>query len=175
MGSEVMNITESVEMLQEIGFFNFILPFGIFFLILFGILDQYQIVSKDKRVNAVLALFISAFILLYAYVNKIEWFFALFYTKMSIALVILLFALTFAVFVYRGMKENGMIPAGSEKAWVAGIVFGSVMIMQMAFQNAPGEVGKWAAQVSGVVMTMGLIGAVISFFLAGKIEEKEGE
>jgi hypothetical protein len=161
-------LNESVRGLQEIGFFNYVLPLSIFFLILYGILDQYHVISKDKKVNALVSLLMSSFVLLYAYVNNVEWFFSLFYMKMSIAILILLFAMTFAVFAFRALKENQMIPEGREKVWNSAVILMSVMIMSLAFESAPAPMGNWAADVSGVVMLMGVLGAVFSWFAGGK-------
>jgi len=166
-------LNESVGMLQEVGFFNYILPLGIFFLILYGILDKYGIISKDKRVNALTSLLISAFILLYAYVNQLEWFFSLFYTKMSIAILILLFAMTLAVFSFRALDENKMIPAGKKKVWSAAMIIMSVLIMSAAFESAPAPLGDWAADVSGIVLSLGILGAVLSWFIGGGEETGE--
>ncbi len=175
VNTTLFNVNSSVEMLQEMGLFNYILPVGIFFLILFGVLDQYKIISKDKKVNALVSLLISMFIMLYAYTNEIEWFFAMFYTKMSIALIILLFALTLAVFVFKGLSQNGMIPKGKEKIWNAGLIIMSVMIVNAAFANAPGEIGVWAAETSGVALSMGILAAILSAFISKgeTTEEKE--
>lgn len=164
----LFNLNESVGMLHDIGAFNYILPLGIFFLILYGILDQYKIISKDKKVNALISLLMSSFILLYAYMNNVEWFFSLFYTKMSVALIILLFAMTFAVFLYRGLKENGVIHKGAEKIWSSVIVIMSVLIVSASFEAAPAPLGTWASDVSGIVLALGVLGAVASLFVSGK-------
>ena len=166
----MLDLGQSVSQLQEVGFFNYILPMSIFFLIIYGILEQYPIVSKNKRVNALLALFISAFVLLYAYTNNLESFFSEFYAKMSIALIILLFALSLAVFSFRGLKNNNIIPEGSEKIWGGVLVVLSVMIVEAAFANAPGPVGEWASEVGGLVMALALIAAVLTGFVKGKGE-----
>jgi len=163
-----MNISTGVSQFQEIGVFNYLLPFSIFFVILFGVLDKYKIVSKDKKVNAVLSMLISAFILLYARITNIEIFFMEFYMKMAIAMLILLFAMTLAVFAFRALKENEMVPSGKENVWSSVMVMVSVMIMNVAFGEAPGKLGVWANDVSGIVLAFGFIGAVISFFTSGK-------
>ena len=163
--ADAFNLAESVSSLRDLGFFNYILPLGIFFLILYGILEQYKVVSKDKRVNALLSLFISAFILLYAYMNNLEEFFTLFYTKMSIALIIVLFAVSLAAFAYNGLKNNNIIPEGSEKTWGALLIVVSTLIINSAFANIPGVVGGWASSVSGYVMSFGIIAAALSVFV----------
>lgn len=167
-GEELFNLNESVDMLQKVGVFNYVLPLGIFFLIIYGLLDQYKIINKDKRVNALAALLMSAFILLYAYINNIEWFFTLFYTKMSVALIILLFALSFTVFGYRALKDNGIIPEGREKVWSSIMIMISILIVNSAFTSAPAPLGTWASDVSGIVLSLGAIGAVGSLFVSGK-------
>lgn len=170
MAANYTNFTlnESVGMLQEIGFFNYILPMGIFFLILYGILDQFHLISKNKKVNALTSLLISAFVLLYAYMNNLEAFFAEFYTKMSISIIILLFAMTLAVFVFRAMKENGLISEGKEKVWNGAIIIMAALMMSMAFENAPAPLGTWAADTSGIVLALGFLGAVFSWFAGEK-------
>lgn len=167
-GNLSWNITQGVGQLQEMGFFNFLLPFGIFFAILFGILDKYKIVSKEKNVNALLAALISGFVLLYAYVNELEWFFAIFYTRMATAIMILLFAATMAVFVFRALKENEVIPAGRENVWSAVLIMASTMIIHAAFINAPEPMGTWAMNVSSIVLGLATLGAILSFFITGK-------
>ena len=162
------NMTVAVKQLLEVGFFNFILPFGIFFIILYGLLDRFSVISKEKRVNALAAALISAFMFLYAYLNNIEWFFALFYAKTALAIIILMFALTFAVFFYRTLEENKVIPAGAEKAYAAAAVIGATLLMQMIVAGAPGELGNLAQQVSGIVLSLGTLAALASFFVTGK-------
>ncbi|MBR9680114.1 MAG: hypothetical protein GOU99_03640 [Candidatus Altiarchaeota archaeon] len=160
------NMTTAVKQLLEVGFFNFILPFGIFFIILYGVLDRFSIISKEKRVNATAAMLISAFILLYVYLNEgvAEWF-SLFYMKISITVLIMVFALTFAVFFYRTLKENQIIPVGSEKAYSAAAIIGAVLLMQTLMSSAPGALGDIAQEVSGIVMIFGFLAAVGSFFM----------
>ena len=172
MAANYTNFTlnESVGMLQEVGFFNYILPMGIFFLILYGILDQFKMISKDKKVNALTSLLISAFILLYAYMNNLELFFAEFYMKMSVAVIILVFAMTLSVFAFKSLKNNDMIPEGKEKVWNAAIIIMSTLILSASFENAPGAIGIWAADTSGIVLSMGVIGAILSAFIKGKGE-----
>ncbi|MBR9680633.1 MAG: hypothetical protein GOU98_02295 [Candidatus Altiarchaeota archaeon] len=166
-GEELFTLNESVSVLQEIGLFNYVLPLGIFFLIIYGLMDQYKIISEDKKVNALLALLMSSFILLYAYMNNIEWFFALFYTKMSLVLVILLFALSFAVFGYKALEKNNMFPEGQGKTWSAVMIIMSVLIVNSAFSGAPEPLGSWASEVSGIVLAMGFVGAILSLFIKG--------
>ena len=166
----LINLNESVGLLQEMGFFNYVLPLGIFFVILYGILDQYNVISKDKKINALAAMLISSFILLYAYMNNLEWFFSLFYTKMSVAIIVLLFAVTMAVFVFKALKENAVIPEGKEQVWSSVIIVMSVLIINGAFSNAPAPLGEWASEVSGLVVALGIVGAVISAFVSGKSE-----
>jgi hypothetical protein len=165
---ELFTLNESVATLQEIGLFNYVLPLGIFFLIIYGLMDQYKIISEDKKVNALASLLISSFILLFAYVNNIEWFFALFYTRMSIVLVILLFALTFAVFGYKALEKNNMFPEGQGKTWASVMIIMSVLIVNSAFTSAPEPLGTWASEVSGIVLSLGFIGAIGSLFVKGK-------
>ncbi|MBR9689501.1 MAG: hypothetical protein GOV01_01215 [Candidatus Altiarchaeota archaeon] len=169
----LFNLNESVDMLQQIGLFNYILPLGIFFIILYGILDQYKVISKDKKVNALTALLISSFILLYSYMNNIEWFFAQFYTHMSIALVILLFALTFAVFAYRALDDNKVIPKGKKNVWRSAIFIMSTMIVNSAFTTAPAPLGDWAMDVSGIVLALGMVAAIASIFVKSEGGEEE--
>jgi hypothetical protein len=165
-------LNESVGALQEIGFFNYVLPMGIFFLILYGILDQFGIISKDKKVNALVSLLISAFIMLYAYVNSLEVFFMEFYAKMSVAIIILLFAFTMAVFAFKALKNNGMIKEGHDKVWNAVLIIMSALIVSTAFEEAPGQIGAWAADTSGIVLALAFLGAIISGFIKGGGGEK---
>ena len=171
--NQTFNISTGVSQLQELGLFNYILPFGIFFVLMFGILDKYHVVSKDRKINALISFLTSAFVLLYAYINEIEWFFALFYTKMAIALVIMLFAITLAVFVFRGLKENGVIPAGKENVWSAATIMIATMVVNAAFVAAPEPLGTWALDVSSIVIGLAFLGAVASFFTTGKGGKEE--
>ncbi len=161
------NISAGVGWLEKAGFFQFLLPFGIFFLILYSILDTYKIVSKEKQINALIAFFVSAFLLLYAYYTNVEEFFMLFYTKISVAIIIFVFALTLAVFTYRGLKDNKLIPEGSEKVWGSIIWILSVFIITMAFENAPDPLGSWARSISGIVFAFAVIGAIANLFVGG--------
>lgn len=163
----LINLNQSVDILQRMGFFNYVLPMGIFFLILYGILDQYGVISKDRKINALVSLLISAFVLLYAYVNELEWFFAMFYTKMSIAIIILLFSMTLAVFAFKALKNNDMIE-GKEKVWSSVLIVMSVLVVSSSFQNAPAPLGQWATEVSGLVMALGFLGAIVSWFVKGE-------
>ncbi|MBR9681839.1 MAG: hypothetical protein GOV00_03505 [Candidatus Altiarchaeota archaeon] len=163
-----MNITTGVTQLQEIGFFNYVIPFGIFFALLFGVLDKYKIISKDKKINALIAVLMSAFVLLYAKTTNLEIFFMEFYAKMSIAMLIFLFAMTLSVFGFRALKDNEVIPAGKEGVWSAVFLVSSVMIMNVAFSEAPGQLGIWASEVSGIVLAFGIIGAIASFAIKDK-------
>ena len=55
-----MNLAVGIEMLRNMGFFDFFLPFILFFAIIYATLDKTQVFGADKKdINAIIALVIA--------------------------------------------------------------------------------------------------------------------
>ncbi len=163
-----LNITAGVALLQKMGFFAYILPFGIIFLLIFAILDKYKIVSEKAEINAALSAFISAFIFLYSYLTgALETFLTYFYGKGAVALMIIFLALLFSVVIYKVLHENAMVPAGKEGLYQGVVFLVSILIVSTGLSAMQGQVAQWAREVTGILLFFGFIAAAAGALAKG--------
>jgi hypothetical protein len=126
----MVTLANVVTSLQNVGIFEYYLPFVIMFAISYGILRKTQIFGKEeaKVINVIIALSISAFIMLYpatsGAVVSLSKFFASFFAG---TLIIIVTILAFLMMMFIVVQGSGA---------------------KMEFRN----VGKWAAIGIGILV-----------------------
>lgn len=109
-----MAMSDTVLMLEGIGFFDYILPFMLIFVLVYAILKQTKVLGEEKQINATAALVIALFMLYFAQLTPIGAFLSFFLGRGSIMIVILVMAIALSVFIANALKQVN--PFGNEAA-----------------------------------------------------------
>lgn len=96
--------------LAEVGIFQFFIPFALFFMILYGVFLRYKPFGdwKDNTVISMIygmmSFLIALFIMLYGLNTYLENFFAWFFGRLGVILMLILAVIVIAAFVKGGSE-----------------------------------------------------------------------
>lgn len=146
---------------QEMGLFNYLLPFLLIFALVFGILTKVNLFNDNKVVNAIIALVVGLIAIQFSAVSD---FFAIIFPNLGIALSIIL-----VILIIAGLFLGDVI--GKEK-WpnylllgIAGIIIVVVLVQSagsFGWNVAQWWIDNWAT-ITAVVLIVGLaIAAVVA-------------
>ncbi len=170
-----MAISDTVTMLEAMGFFDYILPFMLIFVLVYAILKQTKILGDEKEINATAALVIALFVLYFAKMLPIGTFLSFFLGRGSMIIVILVMALAMSVFIGKAITGNNLSPFKNENttnlaifAVVAFAIFSMVSSSpdwsHVVFGTASAGIG------SGTMMSiavLALMGAFVAWAVKG--------
>lgn len=144
---------------QEMGFFNYLLPFLLIFALVFGILSKINLFNDNKVINAIIALVVGLISIQFSAVSD---FFAIIFPNLGIALSIILVILLIA-----GLFLGDVI---GEKKWpnylllgIAGIIIVVVLVQSagsFGWPVAQWWIDNWSTIVA-VALIVGLAIAVV--------------
>jgi uncharacterized membrane protein len=118
--------------LEQMGFFSYVLPLLLIFILVYAILDKTQIFGEGKKgINAVLAIAVSFLSLQF---NFVSYFFAEIFPRMGILLSVLVVVLVVLGLFFDFNKENG------NPRKVFGWIFG-IALLVVVFQSVKGYLG----------------------------------
>lgn len=161
------DFAQVVDSLAAFGFYDYVLPFLLVFVIVYAILEKYKILGEKKTVNGVVALVVGLFATYFAKVFEVGKFLSFFGTKSVLVIIILLFAMMIAVFVFRTLKQNEMIKPEKEAAYALGIFAASLAIMFLALNSSPGTwtmlFGEGTGIGSDAIVAVILISVLLAF------------
>ena len=127
-----------IENLRNIGFYNFFLPWILVLSIVYGILVKTEVFGDNKSVNAIVSIAISFIFLggLYAFIP--HNFFAIFFSRFAILIVVLLaIAILLGFF---GIKMNEL--GGNAKfKWIIFAIISAVLIVMTILHTFSISVG----------------------------------
>jgi len=98
------NFGSILNRLEQLGFFDFVLPFLIIFALVFGILTKTKIFEENKGINAIIALSIGLMALQFGFVSE---FFAQLFPRLGVGLAIIL-AVIVLVGLFFDPESNAM-------------------------------------------------------------------
>ena len=115
--------------LEQLGFFDYVLPFLIIFALVFGILTKINIFEQNKGINAIIALAVGLMALQFGFVSA---FFSELFPRLGIGLAIIL-----SILVVVGMFMD------YDEGWGRWMMFGigAVIVIVVLAQTA--EAGSW--------------------------------
>lgn len=141
---------------EQIGFFDYILPFLLIFALVFGILTKINIFKENKAINAIIALAVGLMALQFGFVSQ---FFSEILPKLGIGLMIILIFLIL-VGLFLNPKNKGMM----------GLMFGiGIIIVIVILAKTAGNFGWtwnfWRENmplIVGVIVILAIIGIIIA-------------
>ena len=155
----VFNIQELFFYFEEIGVFDFLLPFLLVFAVVFGVLQFTKMFGEDKGVKAIIAIVIG--ILAVRYVDFTAYYGEIF-PRLGVGLSILL-ALLLLVGMFVTDKSKALM------MWIFTIV-GIIIFVTVLYNSASvfgwtdsigGGPGEWIAWIISAVLLIGVIVVVV--------------
>lgn len=158
------SISTMLQTWQNIGVFEFLLPFMLVFAIIFGILSQAKFLGENKAVNATIALAIGLFAILFP---QARLFFAQISSNMAIGVVVLLAALIMlGLFVdFSDTKNKGWRNA---LAGFGGLIALVVILVSLSSDNFIGGFWWWSMYWPEIVVGLVVVGAIIAIIATSK-------
>ncbi len=171
------DLTSVVGNLEKLGFYDFVLPWLLFFALIFGILNKVEVLGKDKKINSIIAAVIAFFIVNFTPVGGISAYYStLFGVWGMVGGVLLVLVLFIGVLGYKpgdltdvkGKDDKQKYPWAKPLIGLVLVVFAYLVYMQ--------AVGVAAAlTLSGDTLTLIFVGIfillVLWFAVSGGNEE----
>lgn len=148
--------------LEQIGFFEFVLPLVLFMAIFFGILRKIEVLGDDEAVQGAAAVALAFLTTFGIYVFIPFSFFPQFFGALSILIVLIL-----GMIILMGMAGfdiSGGMDAKSQRYMVAGVILIVIIAFPAMFSLAGTDV-QITEQHANFVLTLALI-AVIGYIIS---------
>lgn len=171
------NITDVLNIWNQIGVFSYVIPFILIFAIVFAILEKSKILSNEKdgkiQNRPLLAIVAAAVGLLSLQFDFVPEFFAIIFPRFGMGLAVLLTVIIFIAFTAQGIANKD----GSEDSWrkfmnIAGWVIGVGVIFWAASEwdmwSSTGGFGFWFANNFWSLAVLGIIIAIIAYTARGE-------
>ncbi len=143
----MVDLTSIVGNLERLGFYDFVLPWLLFFAILFGILKTHKMISEDPKLNAIIAAVIAFFIVNFVPMGGISSFYSTTFGVSGMLLgAVLVFVLFAGVLGYKPNAEEGGLLKES-KSWMYPVIailfiaFALIAYMQATGSNLISGIG----------------------------------
>ena len=160
------NITDFLNYMDTIGFFDYILPFLLIFAVVFGILEKAKILGKNRGVHATIALAVGLLSLQFDYVST---FFASIFPYAGIGIAIVLVALILMGLISSEGKDWGKyVWFGIGAIAFIAVVWASLDDLGFIFGRGIGDF----ADIVPVVLVLAALGGLIAWIV--KSPKKDG-
>ncbi len=155
----MVTIVDILNQWQNVGVFDYVLPFLLIFTIVFGILEATNIVGKNKGVHVIIALVVG---LLALRMGFMQTFFAEIFPRLGVGLAVIL-----ALLIMTGLFIN----KAEAKYWMWGIAAVGIVIWMIVLVGSLNVVGwfgsssfygDYAGLIIGAVLLIGVIIAVVA-------------
>lgn len=163
-----MTLVDTVTMLEGMGFFDYVLPFMLIFVLLYAILRKTKVLSDEKQINATAALVMSLFVLYFAKMTPIGPFLSFFLGRGSIMIVVLVMAVAISVFFAKAIEPVSPFkdPKTLNLAVLAIVVFGTFSAISSSPMWSEVVFGTANVGIGGGTMTSIAVLAAIGAFIA---------
>ncbi len=171
-----MAIGEMISDLVAVGLFQYVLPFVLAFVVLYGLLDKFKIISEQKNINSITAIVLGLFVVYFARLFDVGNFLGFFISRSFLAIVAIMFALMISVFLYHTLNNNGLIDEKRKATWGLGIFTVSLVLIYLMINSTPDAWSILFGLETGIgsqVLETGIVFAVILFFLAWVFESQD--
>ncbi len=143
--------------LEQLGFFDYILPFLIIFSIIFGILSSLKIFKENKAINGIIALSVGLMALQFDFVPI---FFREVFPRVGVGIVLLLLAL-----IFMGMFMEAKSAATNWIFFGVGIVILISILIETAEATSLGIFGSWWSDNITTLLTWTGIIAIVGMII----------
>ena len=131
-----------ISLLETIGFFNYILPFLLVFVIIYSILRLTKIFGDPKEAgsaNAIVALVVALFVFYFGRIYQLGPFFSFFLSRGAIYIIIFVLAAVIANFLNKAFVENllGDLDKKQKLMVNAFIFFLTLVVVYAALSSSP--------------------------------------
>ncbi|VVB60180.1 Uncharacterised protein [uncultured archaeon] len=136
----MVDLTSIVGNLQRLGFYDFVLPWLLFFAVIFGLLNQAKIFGGNaKQVNAIIAAVLAFFIVNFTPVGGISAYYSTLFGSAGTIIAILLVLVIFAGSLGTNIKSL----TGDEKSKWGSLIFVVLVIFAfLVFTQAGGAIAS---------------------------------
>lgn len=149
--------------LEQIGFFEFVLPLVLFMAIFYGLLRKTEVLGDDEAVQGAAALSM-AFLTTFGIYTFIPFqYFPMFFGALSV-LIILILGMMILVGMAGFEVGGGAVDARSQRYMVAGVILITIIALPAVFSIA-GEGVQITEQHANFVLTLALI-AVLGYIIS---------
>ncbi len=152
--------------LEQLGFFDYLLPFLIIFAMVFGILTRIKIFEENKAVNAIIALAVGLMALQFGFVSV---FFSELFPRVGIGITIILIVL-----VFLGLF---MDPNSGGTRWMmfgVGVIVVIVILVQTAEASSWWYSGWWWSDNIGTILVLAAFVAIIGIIVGASSDSTPG-
>ncbi len=152
------DLTSIVGNLDRLGFYDFVLPWLLFFALIRAIVDKSGVVGTDAKINSIIAAVIAFFVVNFTPVGGISAYYStLFGSSAMILATLLVFVLFTGVL---GLKPKDLIESGDEKhkKWIYPLL--AIILAVFAF-------GVFTQSTGGISTALGLDSDTITLILIG--------
>jgi len=156
------NITEVLNIWNDIGVFSYVIPFLLIFSIIFAILQKSHILSDEKNPNkAILAIISVSAGLLSLQFDFVSEFFAVIFPRFGIGISILLVAVIFIGFLNQGIegKNDTSKKAMAAIGWLVGV---SIVFWSLSEWDNFSSVGGFGIYFSDNFWSLVVLGVIIA-------------
>ena len=168
------NITDVLNIWNEIGVFSYVLPFILIFAIVFSILDKSKILETDasNKNRPMLAIISVAVGLLSLQFDFVSEFFAVLFPRFGMGIAILLTVMIFIAFTGQGLlnrdeKDETWRKFMNAAGWVVGISIIFWSLSEWDMWSSTGGFGYWFADNFWSLVVLGVIIVVIAVTVRG--------
>ena len=162
-----LGLADTLQIWQNLGVFEFLLPFLLVFAVVFGVLAQAKFLGENKFVNMTISLAVGLFALLF---QQVRAFFANISANMAIGVVVLLAALIMmGLFVDFSDKENSTWRNGM--AAFGGLIALIVILVSLSSNNLIGGFSWWTNYWPHIVVGVIVLAAIIAIVATSKKDE----
>lgn len=176
-----MVMEQVVSLLETIGFFNYILPFLLVFVIIYSILRLTKIFGDPKdagSANAIISLVVALFIFYFGRIYQLGPFFSFFLSRGAIYIIIFVLAAVIANFLDKAFVENILSSADAKQKLMlkAFIFFLTLVVVYAALSSSPfvgpivfGTTGTaaFSADMLVSILVLLLLAGLIYFIVVG--------
>ncbi len=149
-------LEELIDSFADTGIFDYLLPFMLIFVIIYAILQKTKILGEKKSVDALVALITGLFIMYFGRVYEIGNFLTFFSGKSSLLLVIIVFFAMIAVFLFKVLEANNLIPEGKKTETIIVVLLVALFLIYLMLRSSPGTwqilFGEGASIGSGLIL-----------------------
>lgn len=164
-----MTLADLIDQMVGGGVFDYVLPFMLVFVLIYAILQKTELLGKKKSIDALVAFVAGLFIMYFGRIYEIGKFLTFFTGKSSLVIVILIFFLMIAIFLFKALEVNNLIPEGKKSETIIIVLLVTLFLIYLMLRSSPGTwqilFGEGASLGSGVIMAVVVIVLLALFIM----------
>ncbi len=168
----MVDLRDVVGNLERLGFFDFVLPWLLFFALIRAILDKSGVVGDDKKITSIIAAVIAFFIVNFTPIGGISAFYSkTFGLGAQIIATLLIFVIFAGALGFKTYDKDGLFSDENHKKWIFIVIAIILAVFAFAvFAQASGGIGSIGLDNDTVttILVLAFVLAVIFFAMNDK-------